>query len=392
MIMRTNRIESIDFLRGIVMIIMTLDHVRDYFFFGSFTSNPTDLDSTTPLLFYTRIITHYCAPVFVLLTGTSAYLYGTKKNKSDLSKFLFTRGIWLIFLEVVVNNFIWFFNPSYSFIVLQVIWAIGFSMLFLSGIIYFSNKIIFMIGIAIICLHNLFDVFVFEGQSLDAIMWYFLHQPSMIKISEYSSLVFGYPIIPWVGLIALGYVMGSLYSEYQSKKRISLLMKLGIYSVLAFIVLRLTNFYGEPNHFAVQKNLTFSVMAFFNTTKYPPSLLYLLMTIGPSLILLSLIEKYKNKFTDFFIVFGRVPLFYYFTHVFFIHIIAIIVLIIENEDYGIMLNMTPFLPNQYQLMEYGYPLWVVYLVWVIVVLILYPISYKYMKYKSNSKKWWLSYL
>ena len=390
--MKKNRIESIDFLRGLVMIIMALDHVRDYFFFGSFTSNPTDLDSTTPLLFYTRIITHYCAPVFVLLTGTSAYLYGAKKNKRELSKFLLTRGIWLIFLEVIVNNFIWFFDPSYSLIVLQVIWAIGFSMLFLSGIIYFSNKIISIIGLVIISLHNLFDIFVFEGQSLDAILWYFLHQQSMIKISEYTSLVFGYPIIPWVGLMALGYVMGSLYTKYQSKERTSLLMKFGIYSVLIFFVLRLTNFYGEPNHFAIQEKISFSIMALFNTTKYPPSLLYLLMTIGPSLILLSIIEKYKNTITDFFIVFGRVPLFYYFSHVFLIHITAIIFLIIENKDYTIMLNMTPFLPNQYQLMEYGYPLWVVYLVWVIVILILYPICYKYMKYKSNSKKWWLSYL
>ena len=390
--MRKNRIESIDFLRGLVMIIMALDHVRDYFFFGSFTSNPTDLDSTTPLLFYSRIITHYCAPVFILLTGTSAYLYGAKKNKRDLSKFLLTRGIWLIFLEIIVNNFIWFFDPSYSLIVLQVIWAIGFSMLFLSGIIYFSNKIISVIGLVIICFHNLFDTFVFEGQSPYAILWYFLHQQSMIKISEHTSLVFGYPIIPWVGLMTLGYVMGSLYTEYQSKERTSLLMKFGIYSVLAFIILRLTNFYGEPNHFAIQEKISFSVMALFNTTKYPPSLLYLLMTIGPSLILLSIIEKYKNKITDFFIVFGKVPLFYYFSHVFLIHITAIIFLIIENKDYGIMLNMTPFLPNQYQLMEYGYPLWVVYLVWVIVILILYPICNKYMKYKSNSKKWWLSYL
>ena len=391
--MRKNRIESIDFLRGLVMIIMALDHVRDYFFFGSFTSNPENLDSTTPLLFYTRIITHYCAPVFVLLTGTSAYLYGAKKNKRDLSKFLFTRGIWLIFLEIVVNNFIWFFDPSYSLIVLQVIWAIGFSMLFLSGIIYFSNMIISIIGLAIICLHNLFDIFVFEGQSLDAIVWYFLHQQSEIKISEHVILFFGYPVIPWIGLMALGYVIGSLYTKYQTKERTSLLMKLGIYSVLAFIILRLTNFYGEANHFVIQENITFSFMALFNTTKYPPSLLYLLMTIGPSFILLSVIEKYKNKITDFFIVFGRVPLFYYFSHVFIIHITAIIFLIIESKDYSIMINMNPLLTNQRnQLMEYGYPLWVVYLVWVFVILILYPICYKYMKYKSNSKKWWLSYL
>ena len=390
--MRKNRIESIDFLRGLVMIIMALDHVRDYFFFGSFTSNPTDLDSTTPLLFYTRIITHYCAPVFVLLTGTSAYLYGAKKNKRDLSKFLFTRGLWLIFLEIVVNNFVWYFDPSYSLIVLQVIWAIGFGMLFLSGIIYLSNRIISIIGLAIICLHNLFDVIVFEGQSLDSILWYFIHQLAIIEISEHTSIIFGYPILPWIGLIAIGYTLGSLYTDYQAKERAALLMKYGFCSIGVFLILRLTNFYGEPNPFGLQDSLTYSLMSFFNTTKYPPSLLYILMTIGPSLLLLSVIEKYKNTVTDFFIVFGRAPLFYYFSHILIIHFLAIVLLIINNKDFSIMFNMTPYLPEQNQLIEYGYPLWVVYLVWLFVVLILYLPCYKYMKYKSNSKKWWLSYL
>ena len=390
--MRKNRIESIDFLRGLVMIIMALDHVRDYFFFGSFTSNPSDLATTTPLLFYTRIITHYCAPVFILLTGTSAYLYGAKKNKRDLSKFLFTRGIWLIFLELVVNNFVWYFDPSYSLIVLQVIWAIGFGMLFLSGVIYLSNKIICMIGLAIICLHNLFDIFIFEGQSLDSIIWYFLHQQAIIEISDHTSLIFGYPIIPWIGLMAIGYILGSLFTDYQAKERAALLMKYGLYAIGAFLILRLTNFYGEPNPFSLQNSITYSIMSFFNTTKYPPSLLYILMTIGPSLLLLSVIEKYKNKVTDFFIVFGRVPLFYYFIHILIIHMLAIILLVLTNKDYSIMFNMTPYLPGQNQLVEYGYPLWVVYVVWFIVILILYPLCYKYMKYKSNSKKWWLSYL
>ena len=390
--MRKNRIESIDFLRGLVMIIMALDHVRDYFFFGSFTSNPSNLSTTTPLLFYTRIITHYCAPVFILLTGTSAYLYGAKKNQRDLSKFLFTRGIWLIFLELVVNNFVWYFDPSYSLIVLQVIWAIGFGMLFLSGIIYLSNKIICMIGLAIIYFHNLFDVFVFEGQSLDSIIWYFLHQQAIIEISDNTSLIFGYPIIPWIGLMAIGYILGSLFTDYQAKERTALLMKYGLYAIGAFLILRLTNFYGEPNPFIIQDSITYSIMSFFNTTKYPPSLLYILMTIGPSLLLLSVIEKYKNKVTDFFVVFGRVPLFYYFIHILIIHMLAIILLVLTNKDYSIMFNMTPYLPGQNQLIEYGHPLWVVYVVWFIVILILYPLCYKYMKYKSNSKKWWLSYL
>ena len=210
------------------------------------------------------------------------------------------------------------------------------------------NKIICLIGLAIICLHNLFDVFVFEGQSLDAIVWYFLHQQAIIKISDQTSLIFGYPIIPWIGLMAIGYILGSLYTDYQAKERKALLMKYGMYSIGAFLILRLTNFYGEPNPFIIQDSITYSLMSFFNTTKYPPSLLFILMTIGPSLLLLSAIEKYKNKVTDFFVVFGRVPLFYYFSHILIIHFIAIILLVVSNKDYSIMLNMTPFLQNQDQ--------------------------------------------
>jgi len=390
--MQKNRIESIDFLRGLVMVIMALDHVRDYFIFGSFTSNPTDLDTTTPILFFTRIITHYCAPVFILLTGTSAYLYGSKKNKQELSKFLFTRGIWLIFLEIIVNNFLWFFDPSFSMILLQVIWAIAFGMLFLSALIYFSNRVILMAGLSIVFFHNLLDFFVFEGESIDSILWYFLHQMAIVEVSESTSIIFGYPVLPWIGLIAIGYVLGSLFINYQPNERRSLLIKYGFYCVALFLILRCLDFYGDPNSFTMQNSLTLTVMDFFNTTKYPPSLLFILMTIGPSLLVLAYIENIKNKITDFFIVFGRVPLFYYFLHILVIHIFAIILLIINDGDPSIMFKMTPYLGHQQQLVEYGYPLWVVYSVWVIVILILYPACYKYMKYKSTSNKWWLSYL
>ena len=293
------------------------------------------------------------------------------------------------FLEIIVNNFVWFFDPSYSLIVLQVIWAIGLGMLFLSGIIYLSNRIISIIGLGIICLHNLFDVFVFEGQSLDAIVWYFLHQQALIEISDQTSLIFGYPIIPWIGLMAIGYILGPLYTNYQAKKK-NLINEIRVYLLV---------FFNSKNHKFMESLtlslfmcVTYSIMSFLNTTKYPPSLLYILMTIGPSLLLLSAIEKYKNKVTDFFVVFGRVPLFYYFSHILIIHLLAIILLVISNKDYSIMLNMTPFLQNQDQFTEYGYPLWVVYVIWLTVLLILYPLCYKYMKYKSNSKKWWLSYL
>ena len=387
-----NRIESIDILRGIVMVLMALDHVRGYFFWGSFTSNLTDLSTTTPIFFFTRVITHFCAPVFVLLTGVSAYLYGQKKNKYELSKFLFTRGIWLIFLEIIVNNFLWFFDPSFSMILLQVIWAIGFGMLFLSGLVYLSNKTILIFGLSIVFFHNLLDFFVFEGKSVGSILWYFLHQMAVVEVSDSTSIIFGYPVLPWIGLMAVGYVLGSVFIYYQPKERCSLLIKYGLYSIILFLIVRFLDIYGDPNPFSMQKSLSSTIMDFFNTTKYPPSLLFILMTIGPSLLVLAYVEKIKNKITDFFIVFGRVPLFYYFLHILVIHILAIIILIFNGGDFTIMLNMTPYLGDQQQLVEYGYPMWVVYLIWFVVILILYPLCYKYMKYKSSSNKWWLSYL
>ena len=390
--MRKNRIESIDFLRGLVMVLMALDHSRGYFFFGSFTSSLTDLSTSTPMFFFTRVITHFCAPVFVLLTGVSAYLYGSKKNKYELSKFLFTRGIWLIFLEIIVNNFLWFFDPSFSMILLQVIWAIGFGMLFLSALIYLSNRVILMVGLSIVFFHNLLDFFVFEGKSIDSILWYFLHQMSIVEVSDSTSIIFGYPVLPWMGLMAIGYVLGSVFINYQPNERRSLLIKYGCYCIALFLILRFLDFYGDPNSFTMQNSFTSTVMDFFNTTKYPPSLLFILMTIGPSLLVLAYIEKIKNKITDFFIVFGRVPLFYYFLHILVIHIFAIIVLIVNGGDPSIMFNMTPYLGYQQQLVEYGYPMWVVYFVWFVVILMLYPLCYKYMNYKSNSNKWWLSYL
>ena len=387
-----NRIESIDILRGIVMVLMALDHVRGYFFFGSFTSNLTDLSTTTPIFFFTRVITHFCAPVFVLLTGVSAYLYGHKKNKYELSKFLFIRGIWLIFLEIIVNNFLWFFDPSFSMILLQVIWAIGFGMLFLSGLVYLSNKTILIFGLSVVFFHNLLDFFVFEGKSVGSILWYFLHQMAVVEVSDSTSIIFGYPVLPWIGLMAVGYVLGSVFIYYQPKERCSLLIKYGLYSIILFLIVRFLDIYGDPNPFSMQKTLSSTLMDFFNTTKYPPSLLFILMTIGPSLLVLAYVEKIKNKITDFFIVFGRVPLFYYFLHILVIHILAIIILIFNGGDFTIMLNMTPYLGDQQQLVEYGYPMWVVYLIWFVVILILYPLCYKYMKYKSSSNKWWLSYL
>ena len=204
------RIESIDILRGVVMVIMALDHVRDYFHYGSFFNDPTDLETTTPLLFFTRFITNFCAPVFVLLSGTSAFLYGTNKTKPQLFKFLFTRGLWLIFLEIVVNTFIWTFDVTYSLQLFQVIFAIGFSMICLSFLIYLPKKVILIAGFILIAGHNALDSIIMQGQSFQSIIWYFLHQQKIVSNGSDYVVSLAYPLIPWIGLMALGYLFGSL--------------------------------------------------------------------------------------------------------------------------------------------------------------------------------------
>lgn len=391
--LKTSRIESIDILRGIVMVIMALDHVRDYFHYGSFFNDPTNLETTTPMLFFTRFITHYCAPVFIFLAGTSAFLYGSKKTKPELFRFLFSRGLWLIFMELVVNNLLWTFDLTYSFLIVQVIWTIGVSMVILSLLIYLPNMLIIAFGVVLIAGHNAFDGIVMEGQSVQSMIWYFLHQQQMLVYSNDFIFMIQYPLIPWIGLMALGYCFGQLYvADFDAKIRKQWLLRIGSILTALFFVLRSINIYGDPAPWSVQDTAAKAVLSFFNVTKYPPSLLYLCITIGPALLFLYAFEKTRNRFTDFFLVFGRVPLFYYFLHVFVIHILAIFGILIFDGNWRDMILNAPSFSNA-NLRTYGYSLFVVYMVWIVVVLLLYPLCKKYMHYKAaNKDKWWLSYL
>jgi uncharacterized membrane protein len=390
---KTNRIESIDILRGVVMVIMALDHVRDYFHYGSFFIDPTNLETTTPMLFFTRFITHYCAPVFVFLAGTSAFLYGSRKTKSELFKFLFSRGIWLIFLELVVNNLIWTFDFSHSILIFQVIWAIGFSMVCLSFLIYLPKKVLLFLGIILIAGHNLLDSIVTEGQSLQSIIWYVLHQEQFLIINPNKLILLKYPVIPWIGIMVLGYLFGTFYQkDYAVTIRKKWLLRLGLGALVIFFVLRGLNIYGDLTPWSVQDTITKTVLSFFNITKYPPSMLFICITLGPALLFLHTIESTKNRVTDFFLVFGRVPLFYYFLHVLLIHLLAIGGILIFGGNWEDMILTADGFLNA-NLINYGYSLPIVYLVWISVVLLLYPLSKKYMIYKANNKdKWWLSYL
>ena len=390
---KSTRIESIDVLRGLAMVIMALDHVRDYFHYGSFFINPTDLDTTTPFLFFTRFITHNCAPAFIFLAGTSAFLYGSKKSKPQLFKFLFSRGLWLIFLEVAVNTLIWTFDLTYSFLIFQVIWAIGISMIALSLLIYLPKKAILVVGLILVAGHNLLDGIVMEGESVGSILWYILHQRVRLQLSPDFLVSLAYPVIPWIGLMALGYCFGTLYQKgFDATLRKRWLLGMGFGAIALFYILRGINGYGDLVPWSVQKDTIYTILSFFNVTKYPPSLVYLLITIGPALLFLYIIEPIKNKFTDILLVFGRVPLFYYFLHMLVIHSLAIVGLLVVGGNWRDMIfTGSDFL--QAKLLNYGYSLFVVYIIWLAVVIMLYPLSKKYMIYKAkNRDKWWLSYL
>ncbi len=390
------RIESIDFLRGIVMILMALDHVRMYFAFGTWYAEPTSLATTTPLLFFTRWITHFCAPVFVFLAGTSAFLYGMKRaNIRDTAWFLFTRGLWLIFVEIFIVNFAWTFDITYSFRLLQVIWAIGVSMVALSALVFLPDKLIFIIGIILVFGHNLLDPITVQGSAARDVLWYILHQPHTVVIGAADPVIVNivYPVLPWMGLMALGYVFGTLYQKnvpVEQRKR--WLLGIGIGATLLFIALRGLHLYGEPRDWQTQALPLFTLMSFLNTTKYPPSLQFLLMTMGPALIFLSAIDRMKERLPKPVIVFGRVPFFFYIVHLYIIHALAMLLLVIQGRDAREYILSANALRSG-SLSSFGLSLGAVYVVWIIVVLLLYPICRRYQTYRQNHpSKTWLSYL
>ena len=324
------RIDSIDMLRGVVMVVMMLDHTRDFvhrYVLQGF--DPTDLGHTSVKLFLTRWITHFCAPVFVFLAGTGIYLQAARgKSKRDLTRFLIKRGLWLILLEFTVIRISATFNLKYVFLgAMQVIWAIGVSMIVLALLIHFPKWLVGAFGVVMICAHNWFDRFHAAGSwrgpespvpTVAAKLWFILHQPfEAFPIFGWPSPVVAviYPLIPWVGVMAAGFCFGAIYL-WQPQRRRRFLIVLGSVATVLFVVLRGINMYGDPSHWSRQGSTAFTILSFLNTTKYPPSLLYLLMTLGPALLALALFEKSQEspahsagKVRNFFVTFGRVPLF-----------------------------------------------------------------------------------
>ncbi|MDT0557283.1 heparan-alpha-glucosaminide N-acetyltransferase domain-containing protein [Ichthyenterobacterium sp. W332] len=392
---KSTRIESIDILRGLVMVIMALDHVRDYTNTGYMFIDPTNLDNTTPGLFLTRWITHFCAPVFVFLAGTSAFLYGRKKtSKNSLAKFLFTRGLWLVFIELTVVNFSWTFDISLGVHIFQVIWAIGICMMLLAALIYIPGRLLLVLGALIVIGHNALDGFVSQGNEPLSMLWYFTHQHNFQVINDgQGMLAIAYPFLPWLGIMILGYCFGYYYQKgFDTQIRKKWLLRFGIGAIVLFFILRFANVYGDLKPWETKDSATYTVLSFINVTKYPPSLIYVLMTLGPALLFLNVIESVKNRITSVLVTIGRVPFFYYIIHLYVIHLIGMFGLEFMGENWQELILTVDRFKSGY-LFNIGFDLWVTYLVWILVVVLLYPLCKAYMKYKANNRdKWWLSYL
>lgn len=386
---RSPRIQSVDLVRGIVIVIMALDHVRD--FFGDQAAQPTNLATTTAALFFTRWITHLCASTFFLLTGTSAYLTLERMSKPHLSRFLLSRGLWLIFLDLVVMRFALQFNFDYHTTVANVLWALGTAMVTLSGLIWLPLWAIMLFGAVLVVGHNALDGVKAATFGAFAPLWTILHAPGILINTGRSVVLVAYVLLPWVGVTALGYALGAVY-RWSAERRQALLLRLGVGIVAAFLVLRFLNLYGDPVPWSKFGSPLWTAMSFLNTTKYPPSLLFLLMTLGPALLLLRAFEK-APPFLGPVLTIGRVPLFFFVLHFFLIHLLATAASYVRYGRIDEMFQ-SPDLGHFPFTQPPGWDtgLGTVYPVWLAVIAIMFPLCRAYAQLKRTHTRWWLSYL
>jgi len=375
------RTRSIDLLRGIVMVLMVLDHARD--FFVGLAHSPTDLSTTTFPLFFTRWVTHFCAPIFVLLAGVSAQLYARKHGAAQARRFLVTRGLWLVLLELTIVRFAWTPDPFYHFVLLQVIWVLGWAMLALAGLSYLPLRWVVAIGVVIVAGHNLLDGFDRGNFGQLEPLWNLAHERAMVKLGARRIFV-SYPLVPWIGVIALGYGLGSWYAK-PAPERQRLLRLSGLAMLLGFIALRALNLYGDPHPWSFQARSGFTLLSFLNCEKYPPSLLFLLMTLGPALLLLAELEGRFARAPEPLVVFGRVPLFFYVAHLYLLRFSAAPLAVMR-------FGKSAFAPPPGHAGSPEFPLWVAYVALVATVLLLYPACRWFARKKATSMSPWLSYL
>lgn len=380
------RLDSVDVVRGVIMILMALDHTRD--FFGIPGQNPTNLATASAGLFLTRWVTHFCAPVFFLLTGTGAFLALRRRSPAQLSRFLWTRGLWLIVVELVIARCLAYqFNFDFRVTMLLVIWALGWAMIVLAALVRFPAWVATTFGVVLIVGHNLLDTVKSSHP-----VWAILHGPGFVLNTPAHVVFAAYPLIPWIGVTAAGYGLGQVY-RWDAERRCRFLLRLGIAITVAFFVVRGINIYGDPSRWSSQASAAFTVLSFLNVTKYPPSLAFLLMTLGPALIFLRAVDGGTPRWLRPANVIGRVPMFYYVLHFTLIHLFAVAFCLVR---YGSAHWMTesPDLGN-YPFTAppgWGYELPVVYLMWALVVVTMYPLCRWFAGVKRRRNDAWLSYL
>lgn len=377
------RVSSVDVARGLIMVIMALDHTRDYFHADAFVFSPTDMEKTHTALFFTRWITHFCMPGFVLLSGLAANISLQRKSKAELSRYLITRGLWFVVLEFTVLRFGYFFNFYFDVTILTVLWLFGICMLLLAALIHLPTRWILVLGLIIVVGHNLLQRVSFEPTSIAFAPWTIFMSRGLLPVTPDVAFIITYPIIPWLGIMLLGYSMGAWYANTDAESRQKLLLRTGITCVIAFIGLRFINLYGDPSPWAAQQSGWYTTLSFLNTSKYPPSFLFTLMTIGPLLMLLAWFERGEIKPGNMLLTFGRVPLFYFIIHIYLIHAFALISTMLRTgksfaeidlhfaKSFG---GITP---------EGGYSLGWVYLFWIGVVLLMVPLCNAYNRLKSQ---------
>ena len=406
---RKQRIDSVDLLRGLVMVIMLLDHTRDFVHSDTWRFDPTDMSRTYPALFFTRWITHFCAPIFVFLAGTGAYFQLVRgKSKAELSRFLITRGLWLIFLELTFIRMLafWEFGITGFLGAMQVIWALGWSMILLAGLIHLPLRVTAAFGVLMIALHNALDpirIAPWQGPgspmpSIVEKLWIVLHQQAAFPVAGPDGPVIFilYPLIPWLGVMAVGYAVGAVYDRAPEERR-GWLLKWGTAITVGFLVLRASNLYGNPGDWSVQSSALMTVVSFLNLQKYPPSLLFLMMTLGPGLVLLGVWEKYntpspvgeRGGIRRALVTFGCVPLFFYLLQWPTAHGAGYLLTLLAGKDTGIFFGLP--LPGQAPA-DAGFDLWVVYAAWIAGVVVLYPLCRWFAGVKARRNDRWLSYL
>jgi uncharacterized membrane protein len=389
---RKSRVQSVDALRGLVMIIMALDHVRDFFHAGAMSFQPDDLTRTTAALFFTRWVTHICAPVFMFTAGLGAFFWWSSgRTKRQLSHFLWTRGLWLVVLELTVLRLAMNFSLFSGALLLSVLWAIGWSMVALGFLVYLPLRVLAVLSVVVIALHNLADSVTASQFGHASWIWNILHQPGIFQVSGIVVLS-AYPLVPWIFVMAAGFCFGPVVALDPVQRRVWMI-RIGLALSVAFLIIRGFNVYGDPVPWSVQAP-GMTVLAFLKCTKYPPSLDFLLMTLGPALLLLGWLERFALTKTNPLVVFGRVPLFYFVVHLFLIHALTIPFALLRYGRADFLFNPLPSLGGPTKLFppHYGYPLWVVYAVWLAVVSIMYPICQWFARLKERKGTWWLSYV